>query len=151
MLELRVLGSLDLRGAETPELQRLLRQPKRVALLVYLALARPRGLVRRDTLLALFWPDLDDAHARDALNAALGFLRRTLGTGVIVTRGHDEVGVAPDQLACDAVRFDDAAVAGRLEEALALYRGDLLAGFHVADVAALEEWVDRERARLRSA
>jgi len=41
----------------------VLAQPKRVALLAYLAAATPRRLHRRDSLLALFWPELDQEHA----------------------------------------------------------------------------------------
>jgi hypothetical protein len=41
MIRLRVLGALDLRNSEGQELRAVLSQPKRAALLVYLALARP--------------------------------------------------------------------------------------------------------------
>src|SRR5205814_7482109 len=39
--------------------------------------------------------------------------------------------------------------AGRAEEALGLYQGDFLAGFHVSDAPEFERWLDGERARLR--
>jgi DNA-binding SARP family transcriptional activator len=54
MIRLRTLGALDLRDADGQELRGVLAQPKRAALLAYLALATPRGYHRRDTLLALF-------------------------------------------------------------------------------------------------
>ena len=41
----------------------MLRQPRRLALLVYLALAHPKGLHQRDKLLALFWPEMDTTRA----------------------------------------------------------------------------------------
>src|SRR6185295_16491056 len=38
--------------------------------------------------------------------------------------------------------------AGRLEDALSLYRGELLPAFHVADAPGFERWLDAERLRL---
>jgi hypothetical protein len=52
MIELRVLGTLDLRDGAGREVRRVLSQPKRLTLLVYLALTRATH--RRDALLALF-------------------------------------------------------------------------------------------------
>src|SRR3954469_24310122 len=57
VIRLRALGALDLRDTNGQELRTVLAQRRRVALLAYLALATPRGLHSRDTLLALFWPD----------------------------------------------------------------------------------------------
>src|SRR5688572_15826110 len=148
MIELRVLGSLSLRASDGKDLEALVRQSKRMALLAYLADAAPHGFHRRDTLLALFWPELDAARARGALNQALYVLRTALGEHAIVTRGDDEVGVNDAALTCDAVQFEDA-VEGRPEEALTLYRGDFLDGFFVSDAPAFEQWVETERARLR--
>ena len=48
-IELRTLGTLDLRAADGRELYSLLAQPKRIALLAYLCIAQPRGFHRRDT------------------------------------------------------------------------------------------------------
>ena len=150
MIELRVLGTLDVRGPDGRELLPLLRQPKRTALLVYLACAQPRGFHRRDRLLSLFWPEADDTHARDALNTALRYLRHMLGADAIVSRGGEEVGVDSERLRCDAAAFQDALEQGRTENALALYRGNLLEGFHVSDAPGFEEWLEGERARLRT-
>ena len=62
MLKLQLLGSLDLVDTGR-DVAPVLRRPKSVALLAYLAAARPKGFHRRDSLLPLFWPDLDQAHA----------------------------------------------------------------------------------------
>ena len=71
MIEFTTLGGLDLRDASGAKLSAVLAHPKRTALLAYLAVSRPRGDHRRDTLLALFWPELDDTRARRALNEHL--------------------------------------------------------------------------------
>jgi serine/threonine-protein kinase len=118
--ELRVFGGIDLRGPETIDLRPVLHQPKRQALLAYLALASPREFHRRDTLVALFWPEFDEAHARNALSQAIHVLRRYLGPGVVVNRGPEEVGLERDRLWCDAVAFDQALASGRRAEALEL-------------------------------
>src|SRR2546425_1045836 len=92
MIEFRLLGTLHLTDAEGREVTSLLTRPRRLALLAYLAAATPRGLHRRDSLLALFWPELDQEHARAALRQALHVVRDALGADVIVTRGDEEVG-----------------------------------------------------------
>ena len=87
------------------------------------------------------------------MNSAIRFLRRELGgssSSVIVSRGADELGIDSTQLWCDAVAFCDEIDAGRNGDALALYRGDFLAGFFPDGAPGFEEWAERERASLRS-
>jgi len=148
VLHLRVLGRLDLRDDDGREPHAVLAQPKRLALLAYLAARAAGSYCGRDTLLALFWPEADTERARTALRGALHFLRRELGAEVVRTRG-DEVGLDPARLDCDAARFEEAVADGRLDDALALYGGDLLDGVHVAEAPDFERWRDDERARLR--
>ena len=149
MLELRVLGPPRISASNGRMVETVVRQSKRMALLAYLAAAVPRGAHRRDKLLALFWPEADDAHARAALNQALYVLRSRLGDRVLVTRGDDEVAVDRSALWCDVAAFEAALDDGRAGDALALYRGDLLDGFFVADAPEFERWADEERSRLR--
>ena len=150
MVEFRILGALNLLGAGGRELTSVLAQPKRVALLAYLAAATPRRLHRRDSLVALFWPELDQEHARAALRQALHGLRHALGDGVLVTRGDEDIGLDQQQIRCDVVEFEGAAEAGRLADALDLYRGDLLEGFFIRGAPAFEQWLEDERARLKA-
>ena len=149
LVELRILGSLQLRAADGRQVETLVRHAKRTALLAYLAAATPRGPHRRDTLLALFWPESDAPHARAALNQALYVLRSALGEEAIAPRGDGEVGLSSEVVWCDAAAFEAALDAGRPGDALALYRGDLLAGFFVTGAPEFERWLERERARLR--
>src|SRR5436309_2496778 len=94
MIELRMLGRLSLTGADGREVRGLLGQPRRLALLAYLAAASPQGFHRRDTLLALFWPELDQEHARAALRQALHVVRDALGGDAVTSRGDEEIGPA---------------------------------------------------------
>jgi TolB-like protein/DNA-binding SARP family transcriptional activator len=147
MIRLRTLGALRLESADH-EASAVLAQPKRMALLVYLALARPRGAHRRDTLLAMFWPELDESHARHALSQSLHFLRRALGADAIVSRTED-VAINPAVLTADVIEVEDRLAAGSLHDVMATYEGEFLAGFHVSDAREFERWADAERTRLR--
>ncbi len=149
MVELQALGPLELRRTDGDGAT-VLTRPKGLALLSYLVLARPRGYHRRDTLLALLWPELDQTRGRKALSQALFILRRNLPDGVVLTRGTEEVGLATGQIWCDALVFEDQVVEGRWAEALALYRGELMAGFHVAGSPDFGRWLELERDRLRN-
>src|SRR5687768_4743651 len=150
MIRLRTLGSMRLESPDGEEAAAVLAQPKRFALLVYLTIAQPRGPRRRDTLLAMFWPELDQSRARHALSQSLHFLRQRLGADVIVA-GAEDVAVDPEQIGCDVHDFDRAIADGQLERALDLYQGDFLSRFHLADAAEFEQWADGERTRLRVA
>src|SRR5437763_10150127 len=149
MIELRMLGRLSLTDSDGREVRGLLAQPRRLALLAYLAASTPRRFHRRDSLLALFWPELDQEHARAALRQALHVLRVALGSDVVVTRGDEEIGLDFGRLRCDVVAFDDAVAARQLSAALDCYTGGLLAGFFIFGAGDFERWLDRERARLR--
>jgi DNA-binding SARP family transcriptional activator/Tfp pilus assembly protein PilF len=149
MVEFRVLGSLELRRFNGQAIPEILSHPKLVAILAYLAAAQPSGFHRRDKLLALFWPEQDEPHARHALNQSLYALRQALGGPVVISRGPEEVGLDWSDLHCDVAAFRDALAAGRPEAAMEQYRGELLDGFHVSGVPEFERWLDRERAALR--
>jgi len=156
LIELRTFGVLDLRGSDGREFRAVLAQPKRLALLVYLAATAsgtPGAFTfhRRDTLLALFWPDQDVTRARAALSRAVHYLRASLGEGVVLSRGDEELGLDPDRISCDATRFRDELSKGRLTEALELYRGDFLEGFFLSDVPELDRWIEGERRGFRDA
>ena len=147
-IRLSVLGALDLRDSAGREVGAVLRQPKRLALLACLAIHGRGGFLRRDTLLGMFWPALDQEHARAALRRALYFLRRALGEAVLAGRGEEAIGIAAGALWCDAVAFEEAIERGDLTGALALYRGPLLEGFYVAGAAEAERWFDDTRRHL---
>jgi DNA-binding SARP family transcriptional activator/TolB-like protein/Tfp pilus assembly protein PilF len=150
MIDVRTLGATELEENLGSNARPISVQTKRLALVAYLALAGGGRYRRRDSIVALFWPDLDDEHARGALRQALSYLRRILGADVVMRRGEEEIALAPAGLRCDALLFDAAVATGRLDEAMALYRGDFLDGLFVSDASPdLEQWIDEERARLR--
>jgi DNA-binding SARP family transcriptional activator len=142
------LGGIDLRGPGGTE--PLLTQPKRFALLVYLLLARPRGMHRRSALLGLFWPDLRGPRGRNALRQALHGLRQSLGAEIIRSRGDEEVWLDQSLIRCDALRFEALLAAGLPAEAVELYQGALLPGFVVEGAFGFDRWLEDERTRIRT-
>jgi serine/threonine-protein kinase len=148
-IQLRLLGTLSVRVDAGPEVGAVLAQPKRFALLAYLAASTPRRFHRRDALLALFWPDADQEHARTSLRKAVHFLRQQVGSEVIVGRGDEEIGLADELCWCDVAAFEDAVRSGRFDKAAELYRGDLLPGLHLSDMPEFERWLEEARARLK--
>lgn len=150
MFQLRAFGSVDLVNPAGQSVGSVVAQPRRTALLLYLACTAPRGFQRRDALLALLWPETDAERGRAALSQALYFLRRSLSEALVVSRGSEEVTVDLAQLRCDVVEFEAALREGREAQALELYRGDFLEGFHADDAPAFSRWVEEQRDRLRA-
>lgn len=143
-----MLGTVDLCGPDDLQMRTVLAQPKRLALLAYLTAAIPQGFHSRDTLLTLFWPELDQKHASASLRQSLYVLRRALSSDVVITCGDEVVGLDHTRIWCDVTAFSQATDAGRHSEALALYGGEFLAGSHMSDSLGFDEWLERQRARL---
>src|SRR5579871_587396 len=141
MLRLRVLGDLEIEvdgAAVEPPPSRRAR-----ALLGWLALER--RMQPRSSLAARFWPDVLDESARTSLRSALSALRKALGpeSERYLLAGRDEIGLAGDALVwTDIAEFDRCVAEERLEDALALSRGELLAGLD-------DDWVHERRDEQR--
>jgi DNA-binding SARP family transcriptional activator len=127
------------------------------ALLAYLVLHRQRAHPR-DILLNLLWGDMPPDRARGCLNTTLWRLRRQLAAGkYLLTHSSGEVcfncqsdywlDVAAFEQAVESTLLIPPELAGEsqaneLEQAIALYTGDLLESNYC-------EWVIPERERLR--
>jgi DNA-binding SARP family transcriptional activator len=142
------LGAADITDARELPVAELLAHPRRLALLFTLA-ASARGVESRDWLSALFWPEGDADAARTALRQALWVLRRDLGTDVVSAYGKHFLGLDRDCVDSDLDVFHAALREERYDDALAVYRGDLLEGFYLREAPSFELWVEEERARLR--
>ncbi|HEX4934945.1 MAG TPA: tetratricopeptide repeat protein [Gemmatimonadaceae bacterium] len=120
-------------------------QPRLLALLCYLALARPRGLHARDTLIDLVWPDSDKTRGRRAIRNALYALRQALGANAIISVGENLVGLDPAVVSCDAIELErhgtDAFDASSPPEPFH--------GLHVDGAQPFDLWLSGERERLR--
>ncbi len=140
-IRLITLGHTELTGPEGEAILSVLSQPKRFALLVYLAVEGSNGLLRRDKVVALFWPERDQSDARANLRRSLHYLRKSLGEDVILTRGDEEVGIDPSLLECDVLALPKG---GEVP-----VEGTFLDGFHFSGASVeWEAWVDDVRERV---
>src|SRR5687767_2282423 len=122
---------------------------KAQALLAFLALHAGQAQPR-DKLAALLWSETPARRARHSLRQALLEVRRALPPGGLVEDG-EAIAMDPGSVEIDVAVFERLVTGGTppgLEQAAALYRGDLLEGLGVQD-APFEEWLLAERERLR--
>lgn len=148
-LRLRAFGPLEIVAPLGGDVASVVSQPKRVGVLIHLAVARPRGFLTRDALVAMFWPEIDDARARAQLNKVVHHLRRTFGPSILLRRGNGDLSLNWRRVRCDVTSFERAIDRGDWRRALALYRGDLMPAFHVGGAPAFTEWLDDRRAHFR--
>jgi len=142
---LRLLGELAL---DAPGGAAVLRTRKAAALVVYLAL-QPDRRARREQLAHMFWPRVDGEAARTSLRQLLAGVRKA-GAGELIQADGDWLLLAPD-VQVDAIEFERACGRGDTDgaaEAIALYRGALIADGLAVDSASFDDWLDLERTRL---
>jgi DNA-binding SARP family transcriptional activator len=155
--QLRVLGPFDLSrrpggpGARPRERAGYLNLRRKTrALLAYLAEAH--APVRREVLVALFFPDTDDPLG--ALRWHLSTIRRLVDPALLCT---DRETVQLDRATCwvDTEAFErmlEGSVAlstAQATTAMALYRGEYLAGMSLPDAPEFEMWMLGRRAHYQ--
>ena len=143
MFTLKLLGGASLERSGTPVPGRAARG-HRLALLALLS--RGRAL-SRDRILALLYPEADTDRGRRSLSDTLYLLRGVLGEDVLIASG-DDLRLDPDSITSDVAEFERHLDEGRPGEAVRAYTGPFLEGFHLAESAEFEQWLDGERARL---
>ncbi len=168
-ITLKVLGALELFADDKPIITHF-RSDKVRALLIYLALEAGRPHQRR-SLVDLLWPDFSESAGLGNLRKALFYLRETLDqvspqTGqLLLTVDRQTIQLNPVNFVIDAVQFEQLLAEveqhshrhlhscpeclARLVEAEALFRGELLPGFGLADATAFEEWLLFKREQLQ--
>jgi predicted ATPase/DNA-binding SARP family transcriptional activator len=140
MLRVRLFGGLALEsdGVALPMPERR----RACSLLGWLAL-HP-GTHPRSEIAGRFWPEVLDSSARKSLRTELVAVRRALsaaGEGALVAT-RDMVGLAGDGVFVDTREFDRLVRKGRLQDAVDLCEGELLAGLD-------DEWVYEARELYR--
>jgi DNA-binding SARP family transcriptional activator/predicted ATPase len=153
-LRIQLFGGIQLTHDDTPLTNFV--SNKAPALLAYLAVTRRPH--QREALAALLWGELADADAKNNLRQTLSNLRRLLDPCLLITR--DTVALNPEaSITLDVTAFEQRLHAGgglpeetraaSLQEAVALYQGDFLAGFVVRDAPEFEDWMLAQRSRFR--
>jgi DNA-binding SARP family transcriptional activator len=122
-----------------------LAQRRAVATLAILAVAGDLGCTR-DRIIALLWPDSDEAHGRHSLRDTLHAIRLILGEDAIRPSG--ETLRLNGAVTTDVQRFAAAVAAADFAAATESYQGPLLDGLHVDGAPEFERWLDAERARM---
>jgi predicted ATPase/DNA-binding SARP family transcriptional activator/Tfp pilus assembly protein PilF len=158
-----LFGNIDVRVDGEPVSK--FKYAKVRALLAYLALESHRPLPR-PSLAALLWPDQPENAARSSLSQALATLRRAMGPKheAALRTGVDTIQLDPNAIQVDVSQFlallreaethehrswrTCTPCALRLEQAIALYRGNFLADFSLPDSATFEEWGGLQREHL---
>jgi DNA-binding SARP family transcriptional activator len=144
-LHVRALGPLEIAVGGRPVDARAWGSVRPRELLVLLLL-HPDGRTKDQVGLA-FWPDASPAQIRNNFHVTLHRLRRTLGGSEWITIERDRYKVDAERVegfdvrafeegvtqALTALRRHEPDAAGRLEQALALFRGDLLDGEPAGD------------------
>jgi DNA-binding SARP family transcriptional activator/tetratricopeptide (TPR) repeat protein len=143
-LRLRTFGAVYLERDQAP-LGGAHSQRRRLALLAYLAAAEGAAITR-EKLIALLWPESDEASGRHSLSQLLYALRHDLGAEALVIDS-ETVRLNASVLPSDVHDFAEALRAGKLEDAAQVYRGGFLDGFHVDEAPELGRWIDEERSR----
>lgn len=107
-------------------------------------LAHRADWISRQQLAELFWPDLDTASARRNLRKLLFRLRESAGLPTIEERP----GAVRWAVGTDLAAFEQAIAAGKVPEALLLWRGEPWQGLGVENLGLLGDWFTCERNRL---
>ncbi len=139
---LRTLGEARLEGGASD----LSGRRKDLALLAYLARKAPRPVPRAE-LADLLWEDRDEARARQSLRQALLELKRVVGDGL--TAGAEQARLDPQAVGLDVREFETAIAGDRLDDAVAWWEGDFLAGMEETGGESLRIWLEIERETLR--
>ncbi len=103
------------------------------------------GLHPRGRVAGVFWPDVLEESARSSLRTTLATLKRELGESAsgVVTASRERIGIEPGREAwIDLRAFEQLVSQGKLEQAAALCRGDLLADLD-------DDWVNEPREHHR--
>ena len=119
---------------------------KAIAIVAFLAL---EGVLQpRERLAALLWPEADEERARGALRRTLSAIR-TSAVGESLEADTTSACLA-DAVEVDVRLFRALRAGGKHEQAIALYAGDLLAGFSLRDAPQFEDWQEAQAEAQRS-
>jgi TolB-like protein/two-component SAPR family response regulator len=146
MLQLKLLGGAMVEDEHGVAIG--LSSPRYPLALLALLAAAPTRTLSRGKLVGLLWPEAQEKTARNRLTSCLYHVRRGVGDSAVITLGTD-LSYNDEALSCDVRRFEAALQAKEYARAVELYGGPFLDGFWLRDSPEFDQWMDRERDRLR--
>ena len=144
MLGIHTLGSLSIRDGDKEITS--IGSRKAEAILVYLAIEG--GVHNRHSLAALFWPESPESKALTSLRVALSSLRKSVGENLEISQYM--VGMKQGaRIYLDVFDLETKLAQRQIDQAIDIYRGDFLQGFHVQGTIDFEDWQLWEGERIR--
>ena len=156
-LEIDTFGGFRIRLAGDPLTD--LQTRKAEGLLVYLACQR--RAYAREVLGDLLWEEKSQSRTLANLRVVLHDLRQSVGDFVTIDRSRVSINQQA-QIWLDVAELEKSLsgwmeshgkitpeIAAQIERAVEIYRGDFLEGFYVRQARQFEDWLVRERERLR--
>ena len=145
MHSLTTLGGLSILGPDGAPTG--LAPRKRALALLALAASSAKEGISRDRAMALLWPELDVADARNNLKQTVFAIRHTLGVDVF-DHTTTNLRLDPTVITVDLHRYEHALAAGAYEDVAGDYVGPFLDGFFLPNLSEFDRWVERVRQRL---
>lgn len=145
MYTLTTLGGLAIAGPAG--LRTRLAPRKRALALLTLAASSAKDGISRDRAMALLWPELDTASARNNLKQTVFSIRQALEVEVF-DRTSPNLRLQPREITVDLHHYEHALAVGAHEEAVGDYTGPFLDGFFLPNLVEFDRWVERVRQRL---
>ncbi|MCL8209188.1 MAG: AAA family ATPase [Actinomycetia bacterium] len=122
-------------------------KPSKPHALACVLAAHAGQMIPRTQLLLMLWEDLDEADGRRILSTSLTRLRQAWPEIPIRAVGDFLTWAIPGSATVDTWLFQQAVEHGHWDDAVALWRGPFLEGFHIRAGAAYEEWLEQQRHR----
>jgi DNA-binding SARP family transcriptional activator len=139
------LGGLSIVGTDGAPTS--LAPRKRALALLTLAASSAKDGISRDRAMALLWPELDTASARNNLKQTVFGIRQALQVEIF-DRTSPNLRLQPREIVVDLHAFEHALAVGAHEEAVNDYTGPFLDGFFLPNLVEFDRWVERVRQRL---
>ena len=145
MYILTTLGGLSVAGPDGAP-TRLAPRKRALALLTLAASSAKEG-ISRDRAMALLWPEMDTASARNNLKQTVFGIRQALDADVF-DRSTPNLRLEAREMTVDLHHLEHALAVGAHEEVVGDYAGPFLDGFFLPNLAEFDRWVERVRQRL---
>jgi DNA-binding SARP family transcriptional activator len=146
LIELQLLGGLDITGPHLSPHARARRHP--MAVLALAAAASPQA-ISRDRLMGFLWPESNADRASNSLRQTIFWLRRNVADDIFLPESANGLLLDPKSVKVDLWEFREAIASGEPAKAVALYGGPFLDSFQIPGASEFSRWVETESALIQ--